>query len=60
MREYIPHLTRAACAVGIDALFLEVHPEPEKALSDSATMLALADLPRLLEQALAIRRIVTE
>ena len=60
MREYIPHLTRAAVAVGIDALFLEVHPEPEKALSDSATMLALADLPRLLEQALAIRRIVQE
>ena len=60
MREYIPHLTRAAVAVGIDALFLEVHPDPLNALSDSATMLNLADLPRLLEQALAIRRIVQD
>ena len=60
MRQYIPHLTRAAVAVGVDALFLEVHPEPLQALSDSATMLPLADLPRLLEQALAIRRIVQE
>src|SRR5437764_13889672 len=36
-REFIPHLTRAAVAVGVDALFLEVHPEPAKALSDAAT-----------------------
>ena len=55
MREFIPHLTRAATAVGIDALFLEVHPEPEKALSDSATMLPLSQLEGLLKQVLAIR-----
>ncbi len=54
MREFIPHLTRAAVAVGIDALFLEVHPEPEKGLSDAATMLPLAQLPALLRQAVAI------
>ena len=53
-REFIPHLTRAAVAVGIDALFLEVHPEPAKALSDAATMLALSDLPTLLRQVIAI------
>jgi 2-dehydro-3-deoxyphosphooctonate aldolase (KDO 8-P synthase) len=58
MREYIPHLTRAAAAVGIDALFLEVHPEPEKGLSDAATMLPLADLPTLLRQVAAIDAIV--
>src|SRR5205085_4925141 len=40
-REYIPHLARAATAVGIDALFMEVHPDPEKGLSDSATMYPL-------------------
>jgi 2-dehydro-3-deoxyphosphooctonate aldolase (KDO 8-P synthase) len=57
-REFIPHLTRAAVAVGIDALFLEVHPEPEKGLSDIATMLPLADLPELLRQVLAIDAIV--
>lgn len=53
-REFIPHLTRAAAAVGIDALFLEVHPQPEKGLSDSATMLPLAQLEPLLSQAIAI------
>ena len=58
MREYIPHLTRAAVAVGIDALFLEVHPDPANALSDAATMLPLADLHGLLTQVLAIDRIV--
>ena len=35
-REMVPHLLRAAVAVGIDGLFLEVHPEPEKAISDAA------------------------
>lgn len=54
LREYVPHLTRGAVAVGVDALFLEVHPEPERALSDAATMLALKDLPGLLRQVLAI------
>lgn len=53
-REFIPHLSRAAVAVGVDALFLEVHPEPEKALSDAATMLPLADLPALLRTLKAI------
>ena len=58
MREFIPHLTRAAVAVGVDALFLEVHPDPERGLSDAATMLPLADLPALLRQVLAIDAIV--
>ncbi len=58
MREFIPHLTRAAVAVGVDALFLEVHPEPSKGLSDAATMLPLAELPALLRQVLAIDAIV--
>ncbi|HZO90776.1 MAG TPA: 3-deoxy-8-phosphooctulonate synthase [Chthonomonadaceae bacterium] len=57
-REFIPHLTRAAVAVGVDALFLEVHPEPEKGLSDAATMLPLAELPALLRQAVAIDAMV--
>jgi 2-dehydro-3-deoxyphosphooctonate aldolase (KDO 8-P synthase) len=58
MREFIPHLTRAAAAVGIDALFLEVHPEPEKGLSDAATMLPLSALAPLLRQVTAIDAIV--
>src|SRR5579883_1895421 len=56
-REFIPHLTRAAAAVGVDALFLEVHPEPEKGLSDAATMLPLDALPALLRQVVEIDRI---
>jgi len=50
-REFIPHLVRAAAAVGIDALFMEVHPEPEKALSDAASMLPLSDLRSVLRSA---------
>lgn len=60
MREFIPHLTRAASAVGIDALFLEVHPDPESALSDAATMLPLSQLESLLKQVLAIRAAVKQ
>jgi len=57
-REFIPHLTRAAMAVGIDALFLEVHPEPEKALSDAASMLSLSDIRELLSVAKKIENAV--
>jgi 2-dehydro-3-deoxyphosphooctonate aldolase (KDO 8-P synthase) len=58
-REFIPCLTRSAVAAGVDALFLEVHPEPEKGLSDAATMLPLALLEGLLRKALDIHRIVS-
>ena len=57
-REFIPTLVRAAVAVGIDALFLEVHPEPEKALSDAASMLKLSELPGILSTAAAIEQAV--
>lgn len=57
-REHVPCLVRAACAVGIDALFLEVHPEPEKALSDVATMLPLDSLKSVLSEAQAIDAVV--
>lgn len=56
-REFIPHLARAAAAAGIDALFMEVHPEPEKGLSDPATMYPLAQLPALLTTVVEIHRI---
>jgi 2-dehydro-3-deoxyphosphooctonate aldolase (KDO 8-P synthase) len=57
-REFIPHLARAAVAVGVDALFLEVHPDPANALSDAATMLNLADLPALLRTLKAVENAV--
>jgi 2-dehydro-3-deoxyphosphooctonate aldolase (KDO 8-P synthase) len=46
--KYIKPLARAALAVGIDALFLEVHPDPKNALSDAASQLPLSDLKNLL------------
>lgn len=48
--EFIEPLARAAAAVGIDGLFLEVHEEPAKALSDGANALALSDLRPLLRK----------
>lgn len=57
-REFVPHLARAGAAVGIDALFLEVHPHPEEGLSDSATMLPLDALEGLLRDVVAIDAIV--
>jgi 2-dehydro-3-deoxyphosphooctonate aldolase (KDO 8-P synthase) len=50
VRASIPSMARAAIAVGIDALFLEVHPDPEHALSDAATQWPLARARELLEQ----------
>lgn len=46
--KFIPVLARAAAAAGIDGLFLEVHPEPEKALSDAASQFPLNKLKELL------------
>lgn len=53
-REMVPHLIRAAAAVGIDGLFLEVHPQPEKAISDAANQVRLSEVEHILKQALAI------
>ncbi|TSA52732.1 MAG: 3-deoxy-8-phosphooctulonate synthase [Planctomycetaceae bacterium] len=47
-RDMIPYLSRAAVAVGIDGLFLEVHPDPERALCDGPNSLYLDALPDLL------------
>ncbi len=49
-RRYIPALARAAAAVGIDALFMEVHEDPDRALSDGPNSLALNDLEDLLKR----------
>ncbi len=48
--KFIKPLAKAAVAIGVDALFLEVHPDPEKALSDAASQLPLKDLRPLLEE----------
>ena len=53
-RAMVPHLMRAALAVGVDALFIEVHPDPDKAISDAANQLRLADIETILRQAVLI------
>lgn len=55
---FIPTLAKAATAVGIDGLFLEVHPEPAKALSDAASQLPLDRLRKLLVMIKQIDEIV--
>jgi len=54
-REFAPHLARAAAAVGLDALFLEVHPDPPSAKSDAAAQLSVAQAEALLRQVARIR-----
>jgi len=59
-RQYVPALARAAVAVGVDALFMEIHEDPDRTLpdgrplSDGPNMLRLDDLPRLLGELTAI------
>ena len=50
-----PLLARAAVAAGVDAVFIECHPEPTKALSDASTMQPLDSIAELLAQLVAIR-----
>ncbi len=56
--QYVPHMARAAAAAGIDALFLEVHDNPAEALSDGPNMVCLDNLPKLLQDVIAIDKIV--
>ena len=57
-REYVEYLLRAAVGAGVDGLFMEVHDNPEEALSDGANMVYLDKLEDMLKDALAINEIV--
>jgi 2-dehydro-3-deoxyphosphooctonate aldolase (KDO 8-P synthase) len=59
-RRMVPYLARAAVACGCDGIFLETHPQPEKALSDGPNMIALDDLPALVECCLRLRQALSE
>ena len=56
--QYVPHMARAAAAIGIDALFLEVHDNPAEALSDGPNMVQLDNLKKLLQDVITIDKIV--
>lgn len=50
-RDMVPYLLRAALAVGVDGIFVEVHPQPEKAISDAANQLRLSEIKQILQEA---------
>ena len=56
--QYVPHMARAAAAIGIDALFLEVHDNPAEALSDGPNMVQLDKLKKILQDVITIGKLV--
>jgi 2-dehydro-3-deoxyphosphooctonate aldolase (KDO 8-P synthase) len=56
--QYVPHLSRAAVAVGCNGLFLETHPTPSQALCDASSMIPLSEMENLLRQTKAIHDLV--
>ncbi len=56
-REFAPVLARAALAVGVAGLFIETHPDPDRAPSDGPNMIALADMPALLDRLIGFDRL---
>jgi 2-dehydro-3-deoxyphosphooctonate aldolase (KDO 8-P synthase) len=58
MREFVPPLARAGVAFGVDALFMEVHDDPDSALSDGPNSFPLYSLEPLLRQLQEIDRAV--
>lgn len=54
-RAYVPYLSRAAAAAGVDGFFLEVHPDPDNAPSDGPNMVRLDDLAAILRDLVAVR-----
>ena len=59
-REMIPYLARAAVAAGADAVFLETHPDPDKALSDGPNMMRLNDVREFATQLARLRMLILE
>ncbi|MBD1856047.1 MULTISPECIES: 3-deoxy-8-phosphooctulonate synthase [Leptolyngbya] len=59
-RHFVPTLARAAAAVGIDALFMEIHEDPDNAPSDGPNMIPLSELEAVLKPILQIRSVVSE
>lgn len=59
-REFVPYLSRAAAAVGIDSIFMEVHPDPDNALSDGPNMVKLENLEEVLKPIIEIDCLVKQ
>ncbi|MEK3857193.1 3-deoxy-8-phosphooctulonate synthase [Cytobacillus sp. FSL H8-0458] len=59
-REFVPYLSRAAASVGVDSIFMEVHPDPDNALSDGPNMVRLENLEEVLKPIIEIDRLVKQ
>ncbi len=59
-REQIFTLAKAAVAAGADGIFMEAHPNPEKALSDASTQIPLTEVKKIVSKLVEIKRIVSE
>lgn len=59
-REFLPVLSRAGVAAGVDGIFIETHPEPEKALCDAASQLCVYDLEAFLKPLLELHQIALQ
>jgi 2-dehydro-3-deoxyphosphooctonate aldolase (KDO 8-P synthase) len=59
-REYVPYLSRAAVSVGVDSIFMEVHPDPDSALSDGPNTVFLDKLEEILKPIIEIDRLVKQ
>ena len=57
-REFVPHLARAAIAVGVGAIFIETHEDPDNAPSDGPNMIPLKEIRSLLKKLKEIDKIV--
>ena len=57
-REFVEHLARAAVAVGVAAVFIETHPDPDNAPSDGPNMVPLSKMPSLLKQLVEIDNLI--
>lgn len=59
-RRFAPVLARAAVAVGVAAVFIETHPDPDRAPSDGPNMIPLPEMPALIERLMALDRIAKQ
>lgn len=57
-REYVEYLAKAAVAIGADGVFMEVHPDPDKALSDGPNSIRLADVEHMLRRLIKIYEVI--
>lgn len=59
-REYVEYLAKAALAIGVDGLFMEVHPDPDNAKSDGPNMIPLNELKNILKKLIKIYNAVSK